>query len=110
MEKCRGVRAKLPFSFLSPATKIGEGERAAPAALAGGPGWFGGCLGEGGKGEGGQEARFPTAARAEADRSGLATRDGGRRRCGGGTAGWGGGLAAVGEVLGVEVARFPSLP
>ena len=35
---------------------------------------------------------------------------GGRRRCGGGLAGWGGGLAAVGEVLGVEVARFPSLP
>ena len=31
--KVQGVRAKLPFSFLSPATKTGEGERAAPAAL-----------------------------------------------------------------------------
>ena len=30
--KVQGVRAKLPFSFLSPATKTGEGERAAPAA------------------------------------------------------------------------------
>ena len=47
MEKCKGVRAKLPFSFLSPATKTGEGERAAPAALG-----FGGGPGSGGKGEG----------------------------------------------------------
>ena len=38
MEKCKGVRAKLPFSFLSPATKTGEGERAASAARSGGPG------------------------------------------------------------------------
>ena len=36
--KVQGVRAKLPFSFLSPATKTGEGERAVPAARAGGPG------------------------------------------------------------------------
>ena len=47
MEKCRGVRAKLPFSFLSPATKTGEGERAAPAALG-----FGGGPGSGEKGRG----------------------------------------------------------
>jgi len=50
--KVQGVRAKLPFSFLSPATKTGEGERAAPAAWAGGPGGSVAVRGVGEKGEG----------------------------------------------------------
>ena len=40
------------------------------------PWGFSGGHGEGEKGEGGQEARFPATARVEADRSGLATRAG----------------------------------
>ena len=37
---------KTPFFFPSPVTKTGEGERAASAALAGGPRGFGGGRGE----------------------------------------------------------------
>jgi len=69
------------FALLLPLSRDQNrgGERAASAALAGGPGGFGGGRWEGKKGEGGQEARSPAAARAEADQSGLATRAVGRR-------------------------------
>ena len=69
------------FALLLPLSRDQNrgGERAASAALAGSPWGFGGGRGEGEKGEGGQEARFLATARAEADRSSLATRAGGRR-------------------------------
>ena len=56
--KVQGVRAKLPFSFLSPATKTGEWERAASAAWTGGPGGLR-RPGEGGKGAGRRRGPIP---------------------------------------------------
>ena len=75
----------MPFSFLSPATKTGEGERAAPAAWAGSPGGSVVVRGVGEKGEGATGSRFPAAARAEVARGSLATAAGGGDRGGGAT-------------------------
>ena len=70
MGKCRGVRAKLPFSFLSPTTKNRGGE-------------------EGEKGPGGARSRSPSPISEEGPR---------RERCGG--RGHGGRAAATGSAGG----------